>query len=61
MRRVLQAYSSTEDALFERHVADEINATFNALHQENVPSSCNRDDMRVLVEWLERNGVMVFS
>ena len=58
---MVQVHSSIEDALFERHVTDEINTAFNALHQENVPSGCNCDDMRVLVEWFERNGVMVFS
>ena len=61
MRHSVQAHSSTEDTLFERYVVDEINTAFNAFHQENVPGSCYCDDMRVLVEWFERNGVVVFS
>jgi hypothetical protein len=54
-------YVAKENILLEAQIIDEINATLDALCQEDIPRGRNGHNMRVLIEGFKRDRVMIFS
>lgn len=61
MRKGGTALRNGEDILLEAHIIDEVNAALYTIRQEDISCSRDSDDMGVLAERFERDGVMIFS
>jgi hypothetical protein len=61
VRRGVPPYATGITILFEAHVVDEVNTALYTIRQEDISCSRDSDNMGVLVERFEGDGIMIFS
>lgn len=51
----------TDHVLFELNICNKVAATLYTLRKENISCACDRNNVRMFAEWLERYGVVDLS